>query len=119
MIKRNDIPGDPGKVLQSLSGESDKPEGSTTIYKSVQWLTDFTKKALREGNTALAKKCFDAAETIMRSGSIQFRNAVSNIFLSGLSNFMDASVKSHELLMQFLYGETRKEYLRQIYSCCD
>lgn len=117
MITEEQLPDLLGDEIPLLNVEFEKLARISSAYASIQCFTDYTKRVLLEGNINMAKNCFDIAEKMMHRGSRIIQNAMSNVFLFSISQFMDTTKKNHELLMKLLKGDLRKEYCRQINSC--
>ncbi|MBC8045330.1 MAG: hypothetical protein H7Y00_00900, partial [Fimbriimonadaceae bacterium] len=100
MITEQQIPDILGTEYPALNAEFEKLARISSAYTTVQCFTDYTRNLLIRGNIEAAKKCFVTAEKLLQSGSNIIKNAVSNIFLFSISQFMDTSKANHEIMMQ-------------------
>lgn len=82
-----------------------------TIYKQAERLAAITTTAIKNGNIIRAKKCLASAEKLLINGSAETRNAISNVYLTSVSLFMEIrGVRIANLFPVTL----RTEYLKQI-----
>ncbi len=117
MITEQQIPDVLGNEFPILNAEFEKLGRISSAFISIQCFTDFTKRTLLSGNLKLAKKCFETAEKMMHKGNRIVQIAMSNVFLFSISQMMDVTRQNHEIMVQLLKGDLRKEYCRQTNSC--
>ncbi len=77
----------------------------------MQRFADITKTLLIQGNINRAKHCLQVAEDIFNKGTLEIRNAVSNVYLFSVSSFMELN---HINVRPLLPMSLEKEYVHQI-----
>ena len=83
----------------------------TSIYKQAERFADITKKSIVSGNIVRAKKCLALAERLFINGSIETKNAISNVYVFSVSSFMEV----RHCNISHLFPQTLKaEYIKQI-----
>jgi hypothetical protein len=83
----------------------------TSIYKQAERFAEITKKSIISGNIVRAKKCLALAERLFISGSIETKNAISNVYVFSVSSFMEV----RHCNISHLFPQTLKaEYIKQI-----
>jgi hypothetical protein len=83
----------------------------TSIYKQAERFAEITKKSIISGNIVRAKKCLALAERLFISGSIETKNAISNVYIFSVSSFMEM----RHCNISHLFPQTLKaEYVKQI-----
>ena len=61
----------------------------TSIYKQAERFAEITKKSIISGNIVRAKKCLALAERLFVTGSIETKNAISNVYVFSVSSVME------------------------------
>lgn len=83
----------------------------TSIYKQAERFAEITKKSIICGNIVRAKKCLALAERLFITGSIETKNAISNVYIFSVSSFMEV----RHCNISHLFPQTLKaEYIRQV-----
>jgi len=83
----------------------------TTIYKQAERFAEITKKSIISGNIVRAKKCLALAERLFITGSIETKNAISNVYIFSVSSFMEM----RHCNISHLFPQTLKaEYIKQV-----
>ena len=83
----------------------------TSIYKQAERFADITKKSIISGNIVRAKKCLALAERLFINGSIETKNAISNVYVFSVSSFMEV----RHCNISHLFPQTLKaEYIKQV-----
>ena len=83
----------------------------TSIYKQAERFAEITKKSIISGNIVRAKKCLALAERLFISGSIETKNAISNVYVFSVSSFMEV----RHCNISHLFPQTLKaEYIKQV-----
>lgn len=83
----------------------------TSIYKQAERFAEITKKSIISGNIVRAKKCLALAERLFITGSIETKNAISNVYVFSVSSFMEV----RHCNISHLFPQTLKaEYIKQI-----
>lgn len=83
----------------------------TSIYKQAERFADITKKSIVSGNIVRAKKCLALAERLFITGSIETKNAISNVYVFSVSSFMEV----RHCNISHLFPQTLKaEYIKQV-----
>ena len=81
------------------------------IYKQMQRFADVTKTLITQGNIDRAKHCLQIAEDIFNKGTLEIKNAVSNVYLYSVSSFMEMNNINVRPLLPF---NLEKEYVQQV-----
>ena len=82
-----------------------------SLYRQMQRFADVTKTLIMHGNIARAKKCLAVAENLLETGSIEMKNAVSNVFVYSVSSFMEL----HKCNIKNLFPKSLDmEYRKQV-----
>jgi hypothetical protein len=82
-----------------------------SIYKQAERFADITKKSIISGNIVRAKKCLALAERLFITGSIETKNAISNVYIFSVSSFMEV----RHCNISHLFPQTLKaEYIKQV-----
>lgn len=82
-----------------------------TIYKQAERFAEITKKSIISGNIVRAKKCLALAERLLVTGSIETKNAISNVYIFSVSSFMEM----RHCNISHLFPQTlRAEYIKQV-----
>jgi hypothetical protein len=83
----------------------------TSIYKQAERFAEITKKSIISGNIVRAKKCLALAERLFITGSIETKNAISNVYIFSVSSFMEM----RHCNISHLFPQTLKaEYIKQV-----
>ncbi len=83
----------------------------TSIYKQAERFAEITKKNIICGNIVRAKKCLALAERLFINGSIETKNAISNVYVFSVSSFMEM----RHCNISHLFPQTLKaEYIKQV-----
>ncbi len=83
----------------------------TTIYRQAERFAEITKRAIISGNISRAKKCLAFAEGMFSSGSIETKNAISNVYVFSVSSFMEMR---HCNISNLFPKSLKQEYIKQI-----
>lgn len=83
----------------------------TTIYKQAERFAEITKKSIISGNIVRAKKCLALAERLFISGSIETKNAISNVYVFSVSSFMEMR---HCNISHLFPQSLKAEYIKQV-----
>ncbi len=87
---------------------------SETIYAKADRFAELTKKLIIEGKIVRARKCFDVAAKLFETGNYETKNAISNVFLFSISDF----IEWHRCSIQNMFPKSlREEYLKQANAC--
>jgi hypothetical protein len=82
----------------------------TAAAKAAQF-AEVTKKFIKTGHIARAKKCLDIAELLFTTGSNETRTAIGNVYVNSVSTFMEI----HNCTVSKLFPPTlKREYIAQV-----
>lgn len=82
-----------------------------SIYAQAEQYADLTKAMIRQGKIQRTKKCFSIAEQLLKTGTLEVKNAITNVYLFSLSTFMEI----HNCNIKGLLPDgLRKEYFKQV-----
>ncbi|PXY40474.1 hypothetical protein DMB65_12785 [Flavobacterium cheongpyeongense] len=82
-----------------------------SIYKQAERFAEITKKNIICGNIVRAKKCLALAERLFITGSIETKNAISNVYIFSVSSFMEMR---HCNISQLFPQTLKAEYIKQV-----
>ena len=83
----------------------------TSIYKQAERFAEITKKSIISGNIVRAKKCLALAERLFITGSIETKNAISNVYVFSVSSFMEMR---HCNISHLFPQSLKAEYIKQV-----
>jgi hypothetical protein len=83
-----DVPAFIAVKLPQVKQDLRRPGKETSIYQSIQVLTDYTKRMAIEHNFKMVEKCMALVEKIYDKGNSIVRNAVENVFIFSFSSIM-------------------------------
>jgi len=86
------------------------------VYRQAERFAVLTKKMMELGKTERVSKCLMQADLLLVAGNPQVKNAISNVFLISLSNFLETHYEVGRKMIQLFPEHLRLEYNRQIYS---
>lgn len=86
------------------------------MYRQAERFAALTKRMMELGKTERIAKCLMRADLLLVSGNQQVKNAISNVFLISLSNFLETHYESGRKMIQSFPEHLRSEYNRQVYS---
>lgn len=72
---------------------------SSSVYTSIQRLSDYTQECLQQHHLHIDNRCFCIAETFFKEGDRVVKNAVENIFIDSLCSFLKNNIKE-EVVVQ-------------------
>ena len=87
-----------------------KNDRKLNVYDKAQRLANITKQLIATGNIRRAKNYFAKVEDVFSTGTPEIRNAILNVYLHSIANFMEmhrCNIK--ELLPANLLHEYRKQ----------
>ena len=89
---------------------------SNSIYKQTARFAEVTLQFIRQGKTDRMAKCLSVADRLLVSGSPSVKNAMSNVFLIYLSNFLETHYEQGRQIIQLFPKNLRAEYDKQVYA---
>lgn len=84
---------------------------NTNLIKKMERFAEVTVNSLKLGKIVRAKRCFALAEDLFQKGNAEVKNAISNVYLSSVSHYMEIN---RYAMKQFLPVALHKEYVKQI-----
>jgi len=85
------------------------------MYKSMQTLTDYTKRMALEHNFNEVKKCMSLVERIYNKGNTLVKNAVENIFIFAFSSMrMLCNIVEWRMVQSFMPSGIYDLYIQQV-----
>jgi len=84
---------------------------NTSLIKKMERFAEVTINSLKLGKIVRAKRCFALAEDLFQKGNTEVKNAISNVYLNSVFNYMEIN---HLVIKHFLPVELHKEYVKQI-----
>lgn len=88
MMNQFDVPAFIAVKLPQVKQDLRTSGRETTIYQSIQVLTDYTKRMAIEHNFKMVEKCMALVEKIYEKGNTLVKNAVENVFIFSFSSIM-------------------------------
>lgn len=85
------------------------------IFKSIQCLTNFTSRKLKEHNLLMVKRCFKTAEEIYCKGNTAIKNAIENVFIFSFPAFINVCDKEERNALQAIMPlQLYSVYIQQV-----
>ena len=98
--------------LPQLSEGLDPSRIGSSVYTSMQRLSDYTKDCLRQHQLHLAYKCFCFAETLYQHGDNVVKKAVDNIFIDSLYSFSINNIKDQIIVQSIIPANLYRLFLK-------
>lgn len=114
MITQYEVPSLLKEEMPAISGDSYPARFNMDIYKSVQYFSDYTRKAVLDHNHQLAKKCFTLAGRLYRNGDKIVKNVMENTFVFSFTSFMPNDKIEKLILLSIIPSSLYAAYLRQV-----
>jgi hypothetical protein len=114
MITQYDIPWVLKAEMPAISGDDYPARIDMTLYKSIQYFSDYTRHAIQDHNFVLAKKCFHLAESIYRNGDNMVKNAIENNFVFSFTSFMPHDRVEKLILKSIIPVSLYTLYIKQV-----
>lgn len=89
---------------------------SDNIYRQTARFARLTLRCIVQENTPRLIKCLTVADRLLATGSRPVKNAVANVFLISLSNFLETRYGQGRKIIQMFPGHLRAEYNKQVYA---
>lgn len=88
-----------------------KAQSIPNIHKQAQRFADLTKTLIMSGNIQRAKQCLQKAEHIFNHGTLEVKNAITNVYVFSVSTFLEL----HHCNIRNLFPKSLQlEYQKQI-----
>ena len=87
---------------------------TTSIYKDIQHLTNYTRQAVDKHNYTLAKRCFRLAEKLYNQGDVIVKNAIENIFVFSFSSIIPQGGVERIILKSYIPLTLYALYVKQV-----
>lgn len=118
MIAQIEVPRYIEENIPGIRYDFQKKAGTATaaIYLSVQCLADFTRRAVKEHNYAMTRRCFAVAAKLHAKGDELVKSVLENVYVYSLSSLFCSceNCKERNLLQAALPGSLHKVYVQQI-----
>jgi hypothetical protein len=115
MLNQIDVPAFIARQLPQVRQDIYCTNAPATAYRSIQVLTDFTKRMALEHEFKLVGKCMDLMEKIYDKGNAIVRNAVENVFIFSFSTLMcNCNVIEWRLIQSCMPAGLYSLYVRQV-----
>ena len=98
--------------LPQLSEDLDPSRIGSSVYTSIQCLSDYTKDCLRQHQLHLAYKCFCFAETLYKEGDGVVKKTVDNIFIDSLCSFLIDNIKEQIIVQSIIPANLYRLFLK-------
>ncbi len=90
--------------------------GSLTVYAVMQQLAQHVKALLVNDAKKSIKQCFDLAGMIYKNGTPAIKNAVSNVFVYSVSNWVDLFYIPQSEMADLMPKNLKEEY-KHMHDC--
>lgn len=115
MITQYEVPYLLKAELPTITSETYPARITMDVYKSVQYFSEYTRRAVLQHNHGLARKCFGLAEILYRQGDNIVKNVIENTFVYSFSSFMPGDriekMIVRSLIPTTLYGIYMKQVM--------
>ncbi len=101
------------KELPEASAESKTNHRS--IYKAMEWFSGYTRHLIETEELQGVRYCFSLGEKLWKEGDSSVKNAVENIYVYSLGNFIQ--IHDSRQMKEVFNGPLRKVYLKQVLNC--
>jgi hypothetical protein len=115
MMNQFDVPAFIAVRLPQVKQDLRTPGKETTIYQSIQVLTDYTKRMAIEHNFKMVEKCMALVEKIYDKGNTLVRNAVENVFIFSFSSIMTIfNIVEWRIVQSYMPAGLYTLYIQQV-----
>lgn len=88
---------------------------NTTIYQSVQELTDYTRRMALEHNFKMVEKCMRQVENMYEKGNTMTKNAIENIFIFSFSSLIaNCNIVEWRIVQSYMPSRLYMLYVQQV-----
>lgn len=89
---------------------------SDNIYRQAARFAKLTLRCIVQENTPRLVKYLGVADRLLATGSRPVKNAVANVFLVALSNFLETRYEQGRKIIRLFPEHLRAEYNKQVYA---
>jgi hypothetical protein len=115
MMTQFDVPAFIAVKLPQVKQDLQTPGKATTVYQSIQVLTDYTKRMAIEHNFKMVEKCMALVENIYKKGNTLVRNAVENVFIFSFSSIMSIfNIVEWRIVQSYMPAGLYSLYIQQV-----
>ncbi len=98
--------------LPQLADDLNPARITSSVYTSMQRLSDYTKDCLKQHHLHIADKCFCLAEMFYKEGDAVVKKAVENIFIESLCSFLKSDIKEEIIVQSIIPANLFGLYLK-------
>lgn len=98
--------------LPQLSEDLNPSRITSSVYTSMQCLSDYTRDCLRKHQLHVVYKCFSLAETLYIEGDNVVKKAVDNIFIDSLCSFLINNLKDQIIVQSIIPANLYRLFLK-------
>lgn len=102
MINQFEVPAYLADELPEIREELKSVLPTFSVIKSIQCLSDYTRRKVMQHNLRLVRKCFAVAETMYVNGNTMVRDAIENVFIYSFSSILNMNSKEENRKIQAL-----------------
>ncbi|HTR32225.1 MAG TPA: hypothetical protein VMH27_23290 [Puia sp.] len=115
MIDQYEVPTLIAGQFPQIKGDlSDEAVGSS-VYRSIQALTDYTKRMALEHDFSMVQKCMALVENMYEKGNLIVRNAVENIFVFSFSTLLcRCNIVEWKIVQSYMPLDLYSLYVQQV-----
>jgi hypothetical protein len=115
MMNQFDVPAFIAVKLPQVKQDLRTSGKETTIYQSIQVLTDYTKRMAIEHNFKMVEKCMALVEKIYEKGNTLVKNAVENVFIFSFSSIMTIfNIVEWRIVQSYMPAGLYSLYIQQV-----
>ena len=88
---------------------------ASSLYQSIQVLTDYTRRMAFERNYKMVEKCMELVEKIYEKGNTLVKNAVENIFIFSFSTMLSrCNIVEWRIVQSYMPSDLYRLYVQQV-----
>jgi len=115
MINQYEVPAYMVDELPEIREELEVISPGLNIFKSIQCLTNYTIRKVKEHDLLAIKKCFATAENIYAKGNTMVRDAMENVFVYSFSRLLNMCSSNEKITLQAIMPlELHTAYVQQV-----
>ena len=110
-----DLPAFIAGRLPQVKQDLPVPGKISTVNRSIQVLTDYTRRMAIEHDFKMVRKCMSLVERIYEKGDALVRNAVENVFIFSFSSIMTTfNIVEWRMVQSYMPSRLYNLYVQQV-----
>ena len=115
MISQYEVPALIATKLPQIKNDLSRNGNETSVYQSIQVLTDYTRRMALEHNFAMVRQCMSLVEKIYGKGNVLVKNAVENVFVFSFSTLMSrCNAVEWRIVQSYMPSDLYMLYVSQV-----